>query len=106
MDDHGLLFRFGYVLMAAAAGAITALAFTRWKEMTRSEIALTLVIGFSFAIFVTPWLASSVFGIEDSNIRAIAALTYIFGSGSNILLPVIIRWVGRFFGNGERNDPA
>lgn len=108
MEEHGPAFRMGYILMAAFAGAITALGFTRWKEMTRSEIALTFTIGFSFAIFVTPWLATAAFGIPDSNIRAVAALTYIFGSGSNILLPVIIRWVGRFFGGGEvgKNGPA
>lgn len=101
MDEHESYFRFGYVAMAAAAGAITALAFARWRELTRAEIMLTLVAGFSFAVFVTPWVAEAFLGIADSNVRAIAALTYIFGSGSNILLPMLIRWVGRAFGTGE-----
>lgn len=100
-EEHGLAFRFGYIAMAALAGAITALAFTRWRELTRAEIVLTLVAGFSFAVFVTPWVAESFLGINSNNIRAVAALTYIFGSGSNILLPMLIRWVGRLFGNGE-----
>lgn len=101
MDDYRETFRFGYVTTAAMAGAITALAFTRWRTLTRTEIALTLLAGFSFAVFVTPWVAHSIFGIDDGNIRAVAALTYIFGSGSNILLPMVIRWVGRAFGNGD-----
>lgn len=105
MDDHESAFRFGYVAMAAMAGAITALAFTRWRELTRAEIAMTLVAGFSFAVFVTPWVAQAFLGIDDSNVRGIAALTYIFGSGSNILLPMLIRWVGRAFGTTEpKND--
>ena len=40
-------------------------------------------------------------GVEDSNVRAIAALTYVFGSGSNILLPLVIGWVKRILGSGE-----
>lgn len=100
MTDEESYFRMGYVAMAAAAGAITALAFTRWKQLTPIEIALTLIAGFSFAVFVTPWVAHTLFGIEADDIRAIAALTYIFGSGSNILLPLLIRWVARSFGSG------
>lgn len=100
MEDHRLL-TMGYITLAAMAGAITALAFRSWREMSKAEIILTLVVGFSFAIFVTPWLAETVFGIDAGNVRAVAALTYIFGSGSNILLPMIIRWVGRIFGHGE-----
>ena len=40
-----------YTIMAALAGAVTALAFRPWKKMTGLEIALTLFVGFSFAIF-------------------------------------------------------
>lgn len=102
MDDQPEhYFRLGYVAMAALSGAITALAFTRWKQLSPAEIALTLLAGFSFAVFVTPWVAQSFLGIADDNVRAIAALTYIFGSGSNILLPMLIRWVGRVFGTHE-----
>lgn len=99
IDGDGSLLKGAYIGMAAIAGAVTALALTQWKDLTRTEIAMTFVVGFSFAIFVTPWLASAVFGIDSSNVRAVAGLTYIFGSGSNILLPVIIRWVGRIVGH-------
>lgn len=100
MDEATALFRYTYVLMAALAGAVTALAFSKWRDLSRGEILLTLVAGFSFAVFVTPWAAEQFLGLEDNNVRGIAALTYIFGSGSNILLPVLIRWTGRLFGNG------
>lgn len=101
VDDHGQIWRFGYIALAAISGAFTALGFLRWKEMSHSEIALTLIGGFSFAIFVTPWIAHEWVGVAESNTRAIAALTYVFGSGSNILLPTIIRAVKRFVGSGD-----
>lgn len=99
-DGHGFL-RFGYIAMAALAGAITALAFQRWRELSRAEICLTLLAGFSFAVFVTPWAAHAFFGMAEDNVRGIAALTYIFGSASNILLPVVIRWVSGAFGEAK-----
>lgn len=104
MDDEAALFRYTYVMMAAIAGAVTALAFSKWKDLTKGEIFLTLLAGFSFAVFVTPWVAHQFFGLDDENVRATAALTYIFGSGSNILLPLIIRWTGRAFGNGGMKE--
>lgn len=90
-----------YVIIAALTGAITALSFMRWKEMSRVEILLTLGVGASFAIFVTPWIAHSLLGIPTSNSQALAALTWVSASGSNILIPMAIRWLGRAFGQGE-----
>lgn len=105
MSNNGIIpYTYAILTAAAASGSVTALAFTKWRDMTRIEIALTLVAGFSFAIFVTPWIAQTLFGIADDNIRSIAGLTYVFGSGSNILLPRIIKWVGKVFGNGESSN--
>jgi hypothetical protein len=94
-------FRFSYIALAAVSGAFTALGFLKWQDMSRSEILLTLVGGFSFAIFAAPWIAHDWMGIAETNTRALAALTYVFGSGSNILLPTIIRAVKRFLGTGD-----
>jgi hypothetical protein len=107
VDLHEFLVRYGYIPLAAIAGAITSLAVARSQDMTKTDMVLTFTVGFSFAIFVTPWIAVSVFGIEAANIRAIAGLTYVFGAGSNILLPVLIDWVKHFFrvAPGERNTP-
>ncbi|PCG09643.1 hypothetical protein COA17_07225 [Sphingomonas ginsenosidimutans] len=101
IEEPGTLLRYGYIALAAVSGAFTALSFVRWKDMGAMELTLTLLGGFSFAIFVTPWIAHEVMGVEDSNVRAIAALTYVFGSGSNILLPLVIGWVKRILGSGE-----
>lgn len=101
MIDDNPYFRIGFLSIAAFAGAITSLAATKWKDLSLAEIVLTLVAGFSFAVFVTPWVASAFFGVSNSDVQALAALTYIFGSGSNILLPLLIRWISRVFGSGE-----
>lgn len=96
--------RYAYTALAALAGAVTALGgggATRWRELSRIDIAMTTVGGFSFAIFVTPWFAHDILGIAEDNGKAIAALTYVFGSGSNILLPACICSLKRLIGTGE-----
>lgn len=98
MDFHDFLLRYLYIPLAAIAGAITALASSKTSKMTRTDMLLTFTVGFSFAIFVTPWIATSWFGIESTNVRAIAGLTYVFGAGSNILLPVLIDHFKRVVG--------
>lgn len=99
-NDHTTL-RIIYVLMAALAGAVTALAFLSWKEMSKTEIALTLFVGASFAIFVTPWIAHLAFGMNEADVRTIAGLTYITASGSNTLLPMLIKRMHRLIGGED-----
>jgi hypothetical protein len=93
--------RFVYVATAAAAGAVTALGSKRWRTMTAIDIVLTLGIGFTFAIFVTPWIAHQWLGVAEGDNRALLALTYLFGSASNILLPFIIRHLRKMLGEGD-----
>jgi hypothetical protein len=102
MDSDPRL-RMIYFLMAAFAGAVTALAFMKWQEMHWFERALTVFVGFSFAVFATPWLAHIVFGTSENDGHAIGFLAYLSASGSNILLPMAIRWLGRMFGQEKRD---
>lgn len=88
-----------YTIMAALAGAVTALAFRPWKQMTRLEICLTLFVGFSFAIFVSPWVAHSVIHVPADEPRAASFITYVMGAGSNILLPKVIAFFERLLGS-------
>lgn len=91
----------GYIALAAFSGALTALGFVKWRDMTWGEIGVTFFAGFSFAIFVTPWMAHELMGIAENNTRAIAALTYINGAGSNLILPWLIRHLKRTLGLGD-----
>ncbi len=90
-----------YVFMAAVAGAVTALSLMRWKEMSAPEIMLTLFVGASCAIFVTPWAAHALLGLNDTSVRTIAGLTYVTASGSNIIIPKLIKWWTRASGVEE-----
>lgn len=102
MDDfHSFLIRHLYIPLAAVAGSISALASTKVQSMSRWDVAVTFFAGFFFAIFVTPWVAASWFNIEDDNVRAIAGLTYLFGAGSNILLPFMLDQLKRVIGSGK-----
>ncbi|WP_420142796.1 hypothetical protein [Sphingomonas sp.] len=87
--------------MAALAGAITALSFKQWREMSTPEILMALAVGTSFAVFVAPWIAHNSLNVSESDARAVAGMTYIFGAGSNTLLPLLINWVKRFLGQGD-----
>lgn len=80
-----------YIFAAALAGSITSLAFMRWKEMTWSEIALTVFVGFAFAVFAVPWLAADIAGMDVDNTRTICGITYLGATGANALIPLAIR---------------
>jgi hypothetical protein len=90
-------------LLASLAGALTALSARPFKNMTRSEIALALTVGASFAIFVGPWVAKIIFGDGPMDIRVFGGVLYLMATGSNILIPMAVKWFGRVFGasNGE-----
>ncbi len=93
--------RTAYIGMAALAGAVTAPAFKSWRAMSPMEIILTLIVGASFAIFVVPLILTFVLGVNEADTRLVAGITYIAASGSNTLLPMAIRWLGRVFGQTE-----
>jgi len=98
MQDNPL-FKVVYPAMAAFAGSVTALAFMRWKEMTRVEICLAVFVGFSFAMFVTPWIAHLIFGVSEADARTTTGLTYVMATGSNTILPTLVRRLNRILGS-------
>lgn len=93
-----------YLALAALAGAVTALSFRGWKEMTKTEIVMTLLVSSFFAVFAVPWLAQMAFG-ANIDIKAMAFAIYVGGSGSNTFLPMLFGWIKRKFGNDEEVLP-
>lgn len=87
-----------WTVLASFAGALTALSFRPFAQMSRTEVALSLVVGASFAIFVGPWVATWVFGAAAPDMRVLGGLFYLMASGSNILIPLAVKKVGSFFG--------
>lgn len=90
-----------YMAMAAVAGAITSLSGLAWRTMTWGEIFLTLFGAATFAIYVTPWMATLIIG-HTPDPRSLAGLTYVSGTGANVFIPMMIKWVKRSFGGEEK----
>lgn len=80
-----------YAILASLAGALTALSFRPFKSMSKGEIALALFVGASFALFVGPLAALWMFGRGPVDIRLFGAILYTMASGSNILIPFVIK---------------
>lgn len=90
MNDHPYATRL-YIFLAGVAGAVTSLSMMQWRSMTWSERLMTIFVGTAFSMFAMPWIAADWARIDITNLRAICALTYLGGTGANILIPVIIR---------------
>lgn len=93
--------RLAYVAMAALAGSVTALSFLPWKQMSWTEIALTLFVGFGFAVFGVPYLAADLAKINIENLRVICGVTYFGATGANIFIPLSIRKMKKVLGVEE-----
>lgn len=87
-----------YPVVASLAGAVTALSFRPFKGMTKGEIGMALFVGASFAIFFGPWANHILFGDGLSDPRLQAGVYYLLASGSNALIPMAVKWLGRAFG--------
>lgn len=98
---NNIALKVAYTAMAAIAGAVTSLSLTKWKEMTTPEIVMALFVGASFAVFFTPWFLHSIIRVDEGDVRTISFITYISASGSNILIPIAIKYVGKFVGAGD-----
>lgn len=94
-------FRLGYTLFAAISGAITSLAFMKWKDMDWVTICLTLFVGFSFSLFVAPWMAHTLLRIDEGDARALSMLTYVAAAGAHALIPRLVNWVSNAIGAKE-----
>lgn len=89
---------FLYTTLGAAAGAVTALFFRPWQDMSRIQIAFAVFVGFSFSFFVSPLLFRNI-----SDQKVAGGIFYLMATGSNALIPLAVKWLGIFV--SSRNDP-
>lgn len=101
MDQNELLLRYVYIPMAALAGAVSSLGARRWRSMSKGKMLLTILMGASFSIFVTPWAAHEFVNVPEGDARAIVALTYLFAIAAHIILPWLIQRLERIIGSGD-----
>lgn len=101
MPHEDFLIKYLYIPLAALAGAISSLGARRWRNMSKGKIALAILMGSTFALFVTPWVAHEYIGVKEDDARAIVALTYLFAIAAHLILPWIIHRLERLIGTGE-----
>lgn len=101
-DSNNPLAQLVWTLLASFAGALTALSFRPFKDMTKGEITVALTVGASFAIFVGPLVAQWMFGEGPVDIRILGGVFYLMASGSNILIPLLVKKLTTFFGGEEK----
>lgn len=87
----------GWLGLAAIAGAITALTFRPWEGMTKPQIAMSLFVGASFAIFLGPPVLHAMYGPGPINLQFAGGVIYIMGTASNALIPLAIKWITGVF---------
>lgn len=92
-DNDDTIIRNVWIFLAALAGGVTALAFMNHREMSRTDIAMTVFVGTTFSLFVVPWLANKAFGVAVDDIRGIVACCYIGAAGAYTFIPAIVKKV-------------
>ncbi len=102
MNEHGAISAFLWAILASVAGALTALSYRPFEKMTKAEIFFSVFVGASFAIFVGPWVVKLVFGADPIDLRLQGALYYLLATGSNVLVPLLVRKLSGFFGTEEK----
>lgn len=78
------------------------MSFRPFAEMRAGEIILSLFVGASFAIFVGPWVVRMVFGAAPMDIRILGGIFYLMASGSNVLIPLLVRRLSGLVGAEEK----
>lgn len=100
-EDSTPLAQFIWTVLAALAGALTALSYRPFRGMSTIDVFLALFVGASFAIFAGPWFVKMIFGEGEHDARMIGALYYGLASGSNVIIPSFVRWLRAKAGNGD-----
>lgn len=98
MNADNPFFQWLWTILASIAGALTALSVRPFAQMSKTEITLALFVGASFAVFVGPWAVHLIYGSEPIDLRIMGGVFYLMASGSNVLIPFLVRKLGTMFG--------
>lgn len=93
-----------YPIFASVAGAITALSFRPFKDLTPLQIGMSIFVGWSFAYFLGPFVVHTILG-TNNDVRMQGGIYYLLASGSNALIPIAVKWLARAFNmNPEKGE--
>ncbi len=100
-EDSSPTAQFIWAILAALAGALTALSYRPFDEMTRAQIFFSVFVGASFAIFVGPWVVKLVFGTGPGDPRVIGGLYYLLATGANVFIPMLVKKLSGLLGEAK-----
>lgn len=100
MSDHPWSL-YIWTSLASLAGSLTALSVRPFETMSRWQIILSVVAGTSFAIFVGPWAVWMIFKNEPIDFRLMGGVFYVLATGSNVLIPLLVKKLANFFGEKD-----
>ncbi len=92
--------QFVWLCLAALAGAITALSYRPFDQMSRAQIFFSVFVGASFAIFVGPWVVGK-FSPDTNDLRWTGACYYLLATGANTLIPLMVKKVSAMVGDSK-----
>lgn len=105
METESVFTRWGFLVMAATAGAITSLYTQQWRKMGATEIVLSIFVSMSFALLGAPWLVSTFWPMDDMGLRAACGITYFGASAAHVTIPVLIRKIRDRVAKDEGLEP-
>jgi len=93
-----------WAVLGASAGSVSSLSFRPYRSMTTLDIILSLIVSFTFAIFVGSIAAEAVakwIGSGPVNIKVYGATMWFLGASAHYLIPVAITRVRRLLTNDK-----
>ncbi len=81
------------IVMSAAAGSLASIWFRPWRTMPWVDILFAFVVGFSFAIFVVPWVVADIMNVDTGPLRVACGTTFLGAAFGIPLMPMIQRKV-------------
>jgi len=95
MDDNER--RIIMIVASAAAGSLASIWFRPWRTMPLIDIIFAFVVGFSFAIFVVPWVVADLMSVDTGPLRVACGTTFLGAAFGIPLMPLIQRKVESVF---------
>lgn len=79
------------IVMSAAAGSLASIWFRPWRTMPWYDTLFAFVVGFSFAIFVVPWIVADLMHVDIQPLRVACGTTFLGAAFGIPLMPLIQR---------------
>lgn len=95
-----------WIWLASIAGAVTAMSFQQYKDLTWRERSMLVFVGIVFAVFVGPLIVGWLFGAEKPDSKIVGASYYIIAMSANVIIPKLLKAVEALAGKTRLGPDA